>query len=285
MQLEIYNPVEGQALPPVEWNFGELKAWLEDGLAAYKGRVYTEDTIKDAKKDAAALRKLAAAIDGKRKEMKAKYLAPYTAFEAQAKELTGMIDAQVAEIAAQINGFEDARRAEKLAHCQAIYAQVFGDLAALVPYDKIHDKRWLNVTTSANSIEAEIVERAESVRAALSSIDALGLPDDLAARIKSVYLDRLDLAAALAEKDRIEREQQALAEYEAERREAMRCEAIRKAEAENDRECSRNNAPTEEQPAEPALYTVDFRVWATAEQLSALREWLHKNGVKYGPVG
>ena len=31
-------------------------------------------------------------------------------------------------------------------------------------------------------------------------------------------------------------------------------------------------------------YTVDFRVWATAEQLAALKTFLVDNGVKYGKV-
>lgn len=36
MQIEIYNPTDGQALPPVQWNYDELKQQLTEGLAAYK---------------------------------------------------------------------------------------------------------------------------------------------------------------------------------------------------------------------------------------------------------
>ena len=273
MQLEIYNPVEGQPLPPVEWNFPELKKWLEDGLTAYKGRVYTEDTVKEAKKDAAALRKLSGAIDAKRKEMKARYLEPYTAFEAQAKELTGMIDAQVGEIAAQITAFEEARKAEKLEHIRSLYAEIMGELEALVPYEKIHDKRWLNVTTAMSSIEKEIIDKAESIRAALASIDALGLDGDMAVEVKRVYLDRLDLAAALAEKDRITRERQALEIYE----------QARRAVEEKTADIPEHDTPKREREA-PPLYTVDFRVWATTEQLGMLKAFLRDNRITYGPV-
>ena len=281
MQLEIYTPTEGQPLPPVEWNYEAIKTWLEDGLSAYKGRVYTEDTIKDAKKDAASLRKLSAAIDGKRKEMKARYLEPYSKFESQAKELTGMIDTQVAEIAAQINGFEDARKAEKLEHIKTLYADIMGDLAPLVPYERLHNPKWLNVTYSANTIEAELIEKAEIIRAALNSIDALGLPDDIEQQVKSKYLTTLDLAAALSEKDRIERERQKLAEYEARKQQ----------------KALEPEQPQEERPAEipdyaqiqpprqaPALNVVDFRVWATSEQLNALKTFLTANGIRYGKV-
>ena len=290
MQLEIYTPAEGQPLPPIEWNFSNIRAWLEDGLAAYKGRIYTEDTIKEAKKDAAALRKLREAIDGKRKEMKGRYLAPYQAFEAQAKELTGMIDTQVAEIAAQITAFDEARKAEKQAHIKEMYSEIMADLAELVPYEKIHDKRWLNVTTPMAAIESEIIERAEAIRAALASIDALGLPEDMAGQVKAVYLDRLDLAAALAEKERIERKRQALAEYEARKKQeedrkvldASDPTALEKART---GDVVRFGGPGCESADEAeSLLTVDFRIWATSSQLAALKSFLLENNIKYGKV-
>ncbi len=278
MQIEIYNPAQGEPLPPVKWNYEELKGQLVAALESYKGRIYTESTISEAKKDRANLNKLAAAIDTRRKEMKARYLAPYEEFEAQAVELTGLVKQQAAEIDAQVKAFDEARRVEKQEHIRTMYAAVMGDLAELVPYERLHNPKWLNVTTSMNAIEAEIIEKAENIRAAMASIDALGLADDMAARVKHIYLERLDLAAALAEKDRIERERQALATYE----------TAKKAEPEKPAEQQTEAQPPE--PAEksttavPAMYTVDFRVWATAEQLAALKTFLVDNGVKYGKV-
>lgn len=279
MQIEIYNPAQGEPLPPVKWNYEELKGQLTEALEHYKGLIYTEDTINQAKKDRAGLNKLADAIDTRRREMKARYLAPYEAFEAQAKELTTMVKNQAAEIDAQVKAFDDARKAEKMEHIKTRYAAIMGKLADLVPYQKIHDKKWLNVTTSMTSIDMEIAEKAESVRAALSSIDALGLPDDMVARVKSVYLDRLDLAAALAEKERIEREQQALTDYEAAKKAAAEREAAEKAA---------NAVPHEAlgyaADEAPDLVTVDFRIHATREQLAALKAFLIDNGIKYGRV-
>lgn len=280
MQLEIYSPADGQQLTPVSWNFPELKRWLEDGLAAYKGRIYDESMIREAKKDAANLRKLAAAIDSKRKDMKARYLEPYAAFEAQAKELTGMIDTQVAEIAAQINAFDEARKAEKLERIKLLYKEIMGDLSELVPYEKLHSKRWLNATATMSAIEGDIIEKAESIRAALASIDALGLPDDMAGQVKAVYLDKLDLAAALAEKERIERKQKALADYEARKHQAAQCKA--------DERPAPQEVPLEAlgyaADEAPELMTVDFRIRATREQLADLKAFLIDHKIKYGPV-
>ena len=278
MQIEIYNPAQGEPLPPVRWNYEELKGQLVAALENYKGRIYTEETISEAKKDRTSLNKLAAAIDTRRKEMKARYLAPYQEFEAQAVELTGLVKQQAAEIDAQVKAFDEARRAEKQEHIRTMYAAVMGDLAVLVPYERLHNPRWLNVTYSMSTIEEEIVEKAEDIRAALASIDGLGLADDMAARVKHIYLERLDLAAALAEKDRIERERQALAAYE----------ETTKGEPEKPAEQQTEALPPEpaEKPttAVPAMYTVDFRVWATAEQLNALKAFLVDNGEKYGKV-
>ena len=278
MQIEIYNPAQGEPLPPVRWNYEELKGQLVAALENYKGRIYTEETISEAKKDRANLNKLAAAIDTRRKEMKARYLAPYQEFEAQAVELTGLVKQQAAEIDAQVKAFDEARKAEKLEHIRTMYAAVMGDLAALLPYERLHKPRWINVTYSMSTLEEEIVEKAEDIRAALASIDGLGLADDMAARVKRIYLERLDLAAALAEKDRIERERQALAAYE----------ETTKGEPEKPTEQQTEVQPPEpaEKPttAVPAMYTVDFRVWATAEQLAALKTFLVDNGVKYGKV-
>ena len=273
MQLEIYNPIEGQELPQVLWNFEDIKKWLADGLSAYKGRIYDEKDISKAKKDVATLRKLKQAINGKRMEVKDFYNGPYEEFAAQVKVLDGMIDEQVSEIAAQINAYDEARKAEKLEHIKEKYAEIMGDLAALVPFEKIKNPKWLNVTYSMSSIEDEITEKAESVRAALASIDALGLPDDVAGRVKSVYLDRLDLPAALAEKERMERERQALEDYEAAQKKAVQA-------AQNVPHEALGYAADEV----PDLVTVDFRIHATRTQLAALKAFLVDNGIKYGPV-
>lgn len=279
MQIEIYTPAQGEPLPPVRWNYEELKEQLVAALENYKGRIYTEATISEAKKDRAGLNKLAAAIDTRRKEMKARYLAPYGEFERQAMELTGLIKQQAAEIDAQVKAFDEARRAEKQEHIRTMYAAVMGDLAALVPYERLHNPRWLNVTSSMSSIEAEVVERAEKIRASLASIDSLGLDTDLIAQVKHVYLERLDLAAAMNEKERIQREREAMAAYE----------AARKAETEKHVEQQPEPQPAA-QPAKettlaaPAMYAVDFRVWATAEQLAALKAFLVSNGIKYGKI-
>ena len=288
MQIEIYSPKQGEMLPPIEWNYEEIKKWLTEALKSYSGLIYTEDTISQAKKDRAALNKLVAAIDTMRKEKKAQYLDPYQAFESQVKELSGLIKRQSDEIDVQIKAFDDARKEEKLVHIKSLYEEIFSDLCELVPYENIHNAKWLNVTFSMQAIEEELVGKAESIRAALASIDSLGLPDDMAAQIKRVYLNRLDLAAALAEKDRIEREQALIKAYEEAKQkhyDAADPDVFKKAKPGDVVHfgcpgCG--SAQHEEQSLK--IYTVDFRVTTTKEKLSLLKKFLVDNGIQYGKV-
>ena len=58
MQEELTVRVECPELPAIRWNEAEVQQNLTEMLAAYTGRVYTPETIKDAKADRAAVNKL-----------------------------------------------------------------------------------------------------------------------------------------------------------------------------------------------------------------------------------
>lgn len=285
MQIEIYTPTQGQPLPPVEWNYAEVKKWIEDGLEAYKGRVYTEETVVLAKKDRATLNKLVDAIDTKRKEMKRCYLAPYENFEVQTKELVAIVKEQAAVIDAQIKAFEDFRRQEKLELIKAeVYAPMIGDLAALVPYDRLHDPKWLNVTVSMSAVSEDMGGKINRIESGLDAIDKLEMDEAMAEQVKGVFLRGFDLAAALAEKERIEKRREELACYKAAQEAAQEARQLTAPPAEK--------TPTAQETAEstpiasPApderLYTVAFKVEATAAQLDALKAFLKNNNIRYG---
>lgn len=301
MQIEIYTPTQGQPLPPVEWNYEAVKQWVSDGLAAYQGRVYTEDTVAEAKRDRANLNKLSKAIDTKRKELKAVYLAPYGAFETQAKELVGMIDQQSREIDAQVKAYDERRREEKLAKIQSeLYTPMIGDLAELVPYKKLHDPKWLNVTVSMGAVSEALAEKIERITAGLAALDKLDLPEDVAGDVKRVFLRSFDLAEAIAEKDRIMDERERMVRYLAAQNAARATQEDREEKPsetqkvgtgeiqepsswghENDKEAQETGAGKN---AAESLVQLDFRVWVTAEQMYALRDFLVSNNIKYGKV-
>lgn len=282
MQIEIYNPGQGQPLPPIQWNYSELKAQLSAALESYKGRVYTDDTVSVAKKDRATLNKLAQAIDAKRREMKAVYLKPYEEFETQAKELTEMVKLHSAEIDAQIKTFEKFRRKEKEAEIRAMYSAMIGNLSALVPYERIQNPKWLNVTTSMASVSDEMGRSIDKIVDGLASIDKLNLDADIAAQVKGVFLQRFDLAEAIAEKERIEKQREELDRYR----------AAQEVENHPVRDESENDKYTQEETETPersrfsdgnkaeTIHTVTFRIRVTSSQLKSLGDFMKANHIR-----
>jgi len=271
MEIQIFSPSQASPLPPVEWNYEAVKAWVEDGLAAYKGRVYDESSIAVAKKDRATLNKLADALDGKRKEMKSLYLKPFEEFEAQTKELRAMVKDQVEEIDAQVKKFESERKQEKLMQIEEMFHGAIGDLAALIPYERFHDPKWLNVTTSMTSIAAELAKKIEGVISGLAAIEALALEPSIAEQVTGAFLKDFDLAYALKEKERIEQQRAAIEAYNA---------AQNASAPEPDHEPAVMASPAA--PVDDPIRTVVFKVEATDAQLKALKQFLITNNIKYG---
>lgn len=272
MQMQIYTPEQGQPLPPIQWNYVELRKEICAGLEKYKGRVYTPETIGSAKADRATLNKLADAIDGKRKEMKKLYLAPYEEFEGQAKELVALIKEQSDAIDAQVKAYEEARKADKQEEINQLYNVIFANIRDLVPYERVHIPRWLNITTSMKTVESDLKVAAAKIEASLKSIDALGLDNEMLLHVKDVYLQHLDLAEALREKERLEM-----------RREALRQTATAAAQdvvsgkQEEEYSQPQNTAETNPEPS----YRMSFTVEATKSQLEALKQCLISNKIPY----
>lgn len=291
MQIEIYAPNQGQPLPPVEWNFAEVKQWVQDGLEAYKGRVYTEDTIAQAKKDRATLNKLAEAIDSKRKEMKAKYLEPYEQFDRDTKELKAMIKDQSAEIDAQVKTYEKVKKDEKLEQIKAeLYVPMIGKLAELVPYEKLHDPKWLNVSTSMSTISTELGGKIDRIISGLETIDKLDYPEDVKEVTRVAFLRNFRLDEAIAETEAAMKCREAQGRFQA---------ASESTQPEGDRYTPPNGenplqGQAESQETDKAIHTepekevhtieLDFRVWVTRQQMAALKEFLSSNGIKFGRV-
>ena len=87
MEFRLINPNETGFLKHIEWNSEEIKGRVREMMESYKGVVYTEDTMKAAKDDRAALNKLKKAIEDRRKEVKRRCMEPYEQFEKEVKDM------------------------------------------------------------------------------------------------------------------------------------------------------------------------------------------------------
>lgn len=218
MELIMTTDLEKSLPQKIDFNYEAIKTELSEKLERYNSLVVTEDSVSAAKKDKAALNKLKTALEDRRKEVKKDCLRPYEEFERKIKELVGMIDAPVLAIDGQIKAFDEIKKAEKRADIQAFYSDNVGDLAPLLPLDKVFDPRWLNATYKIDDVQKEIADRIQKTRNDIGVIKAMNLNGEQ--QVLDVYLRTLDMSAALAEKTRLEAQQKRMEEYEAARQKA-----------------------------------------------------------------
>ena len=115
-------------------------------IASYENVVYTEDNMKQAKADRAELNNLVKAIEERRKMVKKIINEPYDAFEKELKEILALIQEPVGIIDRQVKAFEDQQKEEKKKSIQKSYDEVIGDLAEVLPFERVFDSRYLNQT-------------------------------------------------------------------------------------------------------------------------------------------
>lgn len=105
---------------PAKFDFDleRVKQELAPELDKYRDLVVTEENLKDSKKQATKLNKLANAINKSRIDFKREYNKPLDKFEAEAKEIVSNIKETRENIHLQVKKFEDKEKEERK---QAVY--------------------------------------------------------------------------------------------------------------------------------------------------------------------
>lgn len=286
MELAILTPEE-KFLKAVEFNFQELKTELTNRLEKYKGLVYTEDQTKEAKADKANLNRLKTAFEDKRKEVKAKCLEPYESFEKKMKELVALIEKPILQIDSGIKKFEEKQKSEKKETLKGFYSEYIGDLKSLVPFEKLFNEKMLNATVKVSDSQKEILNKIEQINKDLIVITELKSAFEI--QVKDFYLRSFDLSGALSEGKRLEDQKKKMDELESKRQEEAKKKAdpviIAKPVFVDPQEAV--TTPEEKKEAvsvmveTPQIYTIDFRVHATEEQLTALKQFLTTNKINF----
>lgn len=186
-------------------NFQELKTALTAVLARYEGMVYTEDRLADAKADKKELSRLRRDIDGRRKEIKKAYLAPYQDFEAQVKELLAMVDAPLEAVKTFVSGMEEQEKAAKRREIEAYFYRKSAPLGALagqvLESPAFFEAKWLNKTTSAKTWQTAVDEKIARAAWDLNSIQTTAGP--LAGAVTAKYLETLSTQGLAAYRDQL----------------------------------------------------------------------------------
>lgn len=270
MEIIIKSPTEGQYIQNIDFNFEELKKAISESVSKYDNLIYSDEQIKIAKTDRANLNKFIDVLDSKRKEIKAKCLAPYTEFETKIKELQELVKTPVCKIDTQIKIYEDGKKAEKRTAISIYYKENGAEIADLIELDSFFNDKWLNSSVNIASVYKEIDSKVEQIRSDFKAITALN--SEFVLQIKDKYLQTLNLSAALQENERLRAQKAKIEQYE----QTRPTPAITQTVAEV--------SPHPQEKAPEEVFQIDFRVWVTEKQMDKLRDFLTTNNIKFGKV-
>ena len=169
------------------------------------------------------------------------------------KDVTVLIKEQISIIDGQVKEYENSVKEEKKARLQDVYTEAIGELAEVLPFERVFEAQYLNVSFKESKASTEIQEKIQRVKSDLAAIDALDSKYKLNA--KDVYVRTLDMSQAMAENARLikfEEQMEADRKRKAEEEEHRRAEARAK-EAEERRRQEAERIAAERAEREEAL--------------------------------
>lgn len=307
--MENVQVIVNQEVGKIDLNFEEMKQFLEARLEEYKTAVFSDESIKDAKKYVAYLRKEQQALKSRITNVKKEYMQPFEDFKKKADALVLLYDEPIDFINGQVKDYEECRKAERRARISEIYeSTVPEDLKEYIPLSKIFNDKWENATFKEKDIKQEIITVSDSVSAAVSTIK--GMQSDSVPKALAMYKNDLSLSSAISyinnyetqkaeilrkeqerqrqeeierirreERERLEAEQRAREEQEAIKRKAEeeKIAAVEAAREEAAQEVIDSLIPDVE--GETSLY--EYRMSLTADQKEKLEMYLDSVGIEW----
>lgn len=266
----------------ISFNHEEIKAALEEEMQAYRELEVTEDNLPECKKYIATLRKMAKALDGKRKESKEAYMLPYMGFEQKAKELLAIIQQPIDLLDKQVKLYEERQKEEKKQKAQEYFEKATE--GTKLRFEDVFRKEWLNVTTSFKVIRADIDVSVSNYRSDIAAIHAV--KSEIEEKALEIYHQSGRLADAI----------QAINDYEEQKKRILEAEERRRKEAEEiafvdepEKEAF-VDFPGDDEPEEydselafpgaELTETFVYRVTATLEQHHEIMEYLKRHSVE-----
>ena len=284
----------------IETNFEEIKVALAAGLEEYKGMVFTAESQPEAKRTVASLRKLKKAMNDRRIEIKKTFMAPYTNFEAQVKELDKLIDEPIDFISGQIEEFERRRVEAKKAMICEIYTGIMaehGTVMEYLPLDRIYDSRWENSTTTQKAITEAITAHVELGEKDLDTIRAM--ESEFEDKGLAKYKATLELSDAITAMNQYQKQKEEILRRQAEEEQRKAEEEARRAAEEEQRKATL----VHEEPAAPEVVpdvaleeekavrsatapegTVRYEVVADPFQIAQLEAAMREYGIEFRRV-
>lgn len=282
MPMELMIRPAEVTIPQAIENFEELKAELEPKMQQYASLVVSEDGISAAKKDKAELNKLRTAVEDQRKAVKKQCLELQTTFEAQCRELVGMIDKPIAAIDGQIRSFEEKKKQDKHDELAAYFAEV--NELSFVRLEDVLDPKWANATAKLDKLKEGIAQRVAQISRDFAEIKELYNDSALLTAILDRFAETKSKAEALSYAAVLEKREQQRREEEAGRAELERIrqekEAARQAETIVEKAYTPPETVTKTTAQSEPLLGGCFAIKCTRQQLAALRQYMKEQGIE-----
>ncbi len=276
MELVLSTPIEQLAPKLIAWNNAELLAQVKERLETYKGKIYDDNSIAEAKDDRATLNNFAKSLDSERIRIGKVYSTPYDKFKREVDEVVSAVKSVALTIDEQVKAYETKQQEKKLAEIKQYFEETVPDaLKPFITYEKIHNVKWLNVTVKIPAVKKEIDATFEKITQELETIEALKSEDEI--ELKTIYFSTLSLTEAIKTNERRKAERQRVIE-------AQKAAAERKAAEEKtaqQRVAQPAQKPEIPQEQDEPKFSISFKVTGTAEQINALDAYLKANNLKY----
>lgn len=202
----------------IDANFDDLEERVRKMVADYEGAVYDmskDENVAAAKRDRAYLNGIVKQIDERRKAVKREYTKPLAAFEDRCKRIAGIAGGAADAIKAQLDEAEERRRDAAYAILKDYYEEVADLLAPVVPYERVHDEKWLNKSFGEVRAKRAVDERVGRLASDWESLKARRGGMRHYEEAERELFRTLDLGAALAAARAADEEDARIAEMKA----------------------------------------------------------------------
>ena len=278
LELKITSPSEEGFVKRIIWNADEISEEVARRVSYYKGLVYADEQITEAKKDRASLNKFITALKDKDREIKRLCLQPYEEFHAKMLQIIAQVEEPVALIDRQVKEYEEQQKNRKQEEIQKLFDD--RGFQPWVTLDRIQNPKWLNKSYSLKQIEADLSTIQHSIGEDILLINQMG-EGQPAALLE--YQRSMDKTKAVEAGNRF------IAAKQAEQRiAAQKEEEAKRKQAEIDRDLGiaedlpmKEQVPAQTAEAAPETKKISFSVWVTREQLVALNQCLKDNGIRF----
>ena len=283
--LAVLNPQH------IETNFEAVDAYLTEAMEPYTQLVVTEDSIGDAKKTLAQLRKLKDGINAQKIAVKREWMKPYTEYEDKAKQLMSRVEAGISNIDGQVKDYDSRRKEQKLQDLKDYFDQEASRyrVEEYLDWNLIRNPKCANTSFSVEDAENEISGIITDTAKDIDYITGMGSPFEAA--MLEEYRKCRDLRAVLALELRLKARQEAEERKKAERL----SETFQEQENDGDGDVADEEPvpmqtaqfirPIEEdEPPKPKLYDLAFAVKVTMQQAHALKAFFAEQGIEYHKI-